>query len=193
MRSDTFLTFSPALGHDLETRRYAADGTSRPAAQPILAFPSMNGRVWDWENFGMVESIRGEIESGRVTLYVTDGIDWQSWTAAEKAPLERVARHADYDRYLVEEILGPFLAALLFLFALLFAMQALRGIDVFLGDVHVMRHGAAREYDEGLAAAAMKDDPVVFRICLNQGGASAWMWTSDLSHGYVDINAHYRS
>jgi esterase/lipase superfamily enzyme len=110
MRSDTFLTFSPALGHDLETRRYAADGTSRPAAQPILAFPSMNGRVWDWENFGMVESIRGEIESGRVTLYVTDGIDWQSWTAAEKAPLERVARHADYDRYLVEELL-PRIAA----------------------------------------------------------------------------------
>ncbi len=103
MRSDRFLTFSPALGHDLEMYRYTSDGGV--AGQPIVAFPSMNGRVWDWENFGMVESIRHLIEAGRVTLYVSDGIDWQSWTAPEKAMDERVARHADFDRYAVAELL----------------------------------------------------------------------------------------
>ena len=103
MKTDTYLTFSPALGHDLEMRRYSADGGV--AGQPVLAFPSMNGRVWDWEGYGMVESVRHLIDAGRVTLYVTDGIDWQSWTAEEKPMAERVARHADYDRYLVEELL----------------------------------------------------------------------------------------
>ncbi len=103
MRSDRFLTFSPALGHDLEMYRYSAD--TGVAGQPLLAFPSMNGRVWDWENYGMVGSVRHLIDAGRVTLYVTDGIDWQSWTAQDKTMAERVLRHADYDRYLVEELL----------------------------------------------------------------------------------------
>lgn len=103
MRSDRFLAFSPALGHDLELYRYASDGGV--AGQPLLAFPSMNGRVWDWENFGMVEAVRPLVEAGRVTLYISDGIDWQSWTAGEKTTEERVARHADYDRYAVTELL----------------------------------------------------------------------------------------
>jgi esterase/lipase superfamily enzyme len=103
VRSDRFLTFSPALGHDLELYRYSSD--AGVAGQPLLAFPSMNGRVWDWENYGMVESVRHLIEAARVTLYVTDGIDWQSWTAEDKTMAERVLRHADYDRYLVEELL----------------------------------------------------------------------------------------
>lgn len=105
MRTDPYLTPSAALGHDVEMRRYSADSGVAPGSQPLLAFPSMNGRVWDWENFGMVASIRHLIDAGRVTLYVTDGIDWQSWTAEEKPMAERVARHADFDRYLVEELL----------------------------------------------------------------------------------------
>jgi len=34
---------------------------------------------------------------------------------------------------------------------------------------------------------------VRLRIRLAEGQASGWIWTSDFSHGYVDINAHYRS
>ena len=103
MRTDHYLTFSPALGHDLEMYRYSSDAGA--VGQPLLAFPSMNGRVWDWEGYGMVESIRHLIDAGRVTLYVTDGIDWQSCTAGDKPMAERVLRHADFDRYLVEELL----------------------------------------------------------------------------------------
>ena len=103
MKTDLRLPFSPALGHDMEHRRYTAD--AGVAGQPLLAFPSMNGRVGDWEGFGMVEAIRHLIDAGRVTLYVTDGIDWQSWTAGDKGPGERALRHAEFDRYLVEELL----------------------------------------------------------------------------------------
>jgi len=66
-------------------------------------------------------------------------------------------------------------------------------VSVWIGDVHVAENGAAREYDERVAAAAMREDPVRLRIRLGEGSAAGWMWTSDLSHGYVDINAHYRS
>jgi esterase/lipase superfamily enzyme len=105
MRTEFRTVFSPALGHEMEHRRYSADAGVAATAQPLLAFPSMNGRVGDWESFGMVDSIRHLIDAGRVTLYVTDGIDWQSWTAEDKPPAERVLRHADFDRYLVVELL----------------------------------------------------------------------------------------
>ncbi len=66
-------------------------------------------------------------------------------------------------------------------------------VDIFLGDVWVAEGGAARVYDEAAAHRAMLEDPVRIRIDLKSGRAAGWVWTSDLSHGYVDINAHYRS
>jgi len=59
--------------------------------------------------------------------------------------------------------------------------------------VHVAEAGAALDYDERRAAAAMQEDPVRLRVRLGEGDAAGWLWTSDLSRGYVDINAHYRS
>jgi len=66
-------------------------------------------------------------------------------------------------------------------------------VDVFLGDVWVAEKGAARGYDEAAAAAALREDPIRIRVHLAEGRSGGWMWTCDLSHGYVDINAHYRS
>lgn len=66
-------------------------------------------------------------------------------------------------------------------------------VSIWIGDVHVAERGAARDYEERLAAKAMQEDPVRLRIRLGEGEAAGWLWTSDFSHGYVDINAHYRS
>jgi glutamate N-acetyltransferase/amino-acid N-acetyltransferase len=66
-------------------------------------------------------------------------------------------------------------------------------ISIWIGDVHVAEGGAARDYVEEEAAAAMREDPARLRIRLGEGDAAGWMWTSDFSRGYVDVNAHYRS
>jgi glutamate N-acetyltransferase/amino-acid N-acetyltransferase len=66
-------------------------------------------------------------------------------------------------------------------------------VSLWIGDVHVAEGGAARDYAETAAAAAMREEPVRLRIRLGEGNASGWIWTSDFSRGYVDINAHYRS
>jgi glutamate N-acetyltransferase/amino-acid N-acetyltransferase len=66
-------------------------------------------------------------------------------------------------------------------------------VDLFLGDVWVAEGGRARAYDEARAREALAEDPIRIRVRLKEGRASGWMWTCDLSHGYVDINAHYRS
>jgi esterase/lipase superfamily enzyme len=94
---------SRALGHDLEYRIYTADGV--PKGQPVVAFPSMNGRVWDWEGWGMIDAVAHLIDAGRMTLYAADGIDWQSWANVDAPVEQRARRHEDYDRYLVEDLL----------------------------------------------------------------------------------------
>jgi glutamate N-acetyltransferase/amino-acid N-acetyltransferase len=66
-------------------------------------------------------------------------------------------------------------------------------VDIHIGPVWVAEGGAARGYDEGEAHRAMTADPVRIRLDLHAGSAAGWIWTSDLSRGYVDINAHYRS
>ena len=66
-------------------------------------------------------------------------------------------------------------------------------VDIHLGPVWVAEGGQARAYEEEAAHRAMEEDPVRIRIDLHAGEASGWMWTCDLTRGYVDINAHYRS
>ncbi len=68
-----------------------------------------------------------------------------------------------------------------------------RGVDIHLGAVPVAAASAALSYDEDDAHQAMLADPVRIRVVLHEGAATGWMWTCDFSHGYVDINAHYRS
>jgi len=66
-------------------------------------------------------------------------------------------------------------------------------VDIVLGDVWVAEGGRARDYEEAAAHSAMLEDPVRIRVRLGEGQAAGWIWTGDFSHGYVDINAHYRS
>ena len=39
----------------------------------------------------------------------------------------------------------------------------------------------------------MKHEEIVIRVILNRGDAEATIWTCDLSHEYVRINAEYRT
>jgi len=66
-------------------------------------------------------------------------------------------------------------------------------VSIWIGEVWVSENGQARAYSEDEAHAAMMTDPVRIRVDLGQGSGFGWMWTCDLTHGYVDINAHYRS
>jgi len=67
-------------------------------------------------------------------------------------------------------------------------------IDLFLDDVHVAknggRHAAYREED---GQRVMQQSEITVRVDLHRGAASATVWTCDLSHDYVSINADYRS
>lgn len=67
-------------------------------------------------------------------------------------------------------------------------------IDLHLDDVHVAhRGGRLPSYREEDGQRVMKQSEITVRVGLNRGPAAATVWTCDLSHDYVSINADYRS
>ena len=67
-------------------------------------------------------------------------------------------------------------------------------IDLFLDDVHVATQGGRHpEYREEQGQRVMKQAEITVRVDLHRGPAHATVWTCDLSHDYVSINADYRS
>ena len=67
-------------------------------------------------------------------------------------------------------------------------------VDLFLDDVRVLEGGMrAAEYTEAAGAAVMARDEFTVRVRLGPGDAAQTVWTSDLSHDYVRINADYRT
>ena len=67
-------------------------------------------------------------------------------------------------------------------------------LDMYLDDVWVAKNGGRNpDYQEADGQRVMKQSEIAVRVKLSRGSASATVWTCDLSHDYVTINADYRS
>ncbi len=67
-------------------------------------------------------------------------------------------------------------------------------IDVYLGEVCIAsRGGRSATYTEEQGSAVMAREEITIRIELGRGDCSETIWTTDLSHEYVKINAEYRT
>jgi glutamate N-acetyltransferase/amino-acid N-acetyltransferase len=67
-------------------------------------------------------------------------------------------------------------------------------LSIWFGDHIVARNGErAAEYAEKTVADYMKAREIVIRVDVGVGGGKAVVWTCDLTHDYVSINADYRS
>ncbi len=68
------------------------------------------------------------------------------------------------------------------------------GIELYLDDVHVASRGGRNPaYQEADGQRVMQQSEILVRVALGRGQASHTVWTCDLSHEYVSINADYRS
>jgi len=67
-------------------------------------------------------------------------------------------------------------------------------IDLFLDEVKVVTGGGRDPgYEEAQGQRVMQRSEIVIRVVLGRGDESATVWTCDLSHDYVTINAEYRT
>ena len=67
-------------------------------------------------------------------------------------------------------------------------------VAIYLDDVCIVENGAvAKGYTEQAGQAVMDREEITIRITLGRGEHAETVWTSDLSHEYVTINAEYRT
>ena len=79
----------------------------------IFAFPSQDGRFYDWEAYQMVDTLAPWIESGKVRLVCCDTIDWETWSNhGERATGSgsgherwRIEQHERWFSYIVNELI----------------------------------------------------------------------------------------
>lgn len=67
-------------------------------------------------------------------------------------------------------------------------------LSIRFGDILVAKEGwVAPSYREEDGATYMKRQDLVVSVDLGIGDGNATVWTCDLTHGYIEINADYRS
>jgi glutamate N-acetyltransferase/amino-acid N-acetyltransferase len=67
-------------------------------------------------------------------------------------------------------------------------------LSIRFGDLLVAEKGwRSPKYSEAKTSAYMKQDELLIRVDMGLGKAKKTVWTCDLTHGYIDINADYRS
>jgi len=71
---------------------------------------------------------------------------------------------------------------------------AVEKVDLYLDDVLVIKNGSRHSgYSEAEGERVMKQAEITVRVVLDRGAAATTIWTCDLSHDYVTINAEYRT
>src|SRR5438874_10255997 len=99
MQRDYIKEFSHALGREMELLRFGHAG------RPLVAFPTSMGRFYQWEDFGLVGALATRLAAGELVLWCLDSVDAESWYAEDRQPPDRVERHLEYERYVLEEVL----------------------------------------------------------------------------------------
>jgi len=94
--------YSNALQRDMEMLVFGHAGV------PLLVFPTSMGRFYQYEDFGMIDTLAHKLDSGQLQAFCVDGVDEESWYNKSVHPSQRAARHVEYDRYLAEEAV-PFI------------------------------------------------------------------------------------
>jgi esterase/lipase superfamily enzyme len=74
------------------------------AGMPVVVFPTSGGRFFDFEDRGMVAALAAKIDAGQLQLFCVDSVDRESWYNLRVPPRLRVARHAHYEAYILDEV-----------------------------------------------------------------------------------------
>ena len=66
-------------------------------------------------------------------------------------------------------------------------------VDIRVNRLYLCRRGLDAAFDEAAAKRELDQKEITLRVDLHQGKAAARIWTCDLTHDYITINASYRT
>ncbi|OOQ57221.1 esterase [Mucilaginibacter pedocola] len=93
---------SPALQRDMELLVFGTGG------RPVLFFPTRMARFYDYENWGILAALEHKLASEEIQLFCVDSVDAESFYNTHVHPEVRIARHVQYEDYLITEVV-PFI------------------------------------------------------------------------------------
>ncbi len=102
MNKRYFRWYSERLNKEMEIIVYGSGGT------PVLVFPTSGGRHYDWEGFSMINALEEQIVKNYNQIICVDSVDYESWYNKKVHPAQRVARHLQYESYIINEVI-PFI------------------------------------------------------------------------------------
>ena len=91
--------YSRYLNRDMEYKTFGDQGHA------LLAFPSQDGRFYDFADRGMIHVLTPWIEGGKIRVICVDGIDWETWSNVGGDPRWRIEQHERWYNYIIEELL----------------------------------------------------------------------------------------
>ena len=91
--------YSPALQRDMEFKVYGHAGL------PFIVFPCQDGKFFDFENQGMIDTVADKIEAGRLPLFCVGCVDAETWSAKDGDHHGRIMWHEQWVKYLCGEFL----------------------------------------------------------------------------------------
>lgn len=91
--------YSQQLGRDMEYKVFGDSGHA------MIAFPSQDGRFYDFADRGMIHELTPCIEAGRLRVICVDGIDWETWSNYSADNRWRIEQHERWFHYIVDELL----------------------------------------------------------------------------------------
>lgn len=98
MKRDYHSWYSTNLSRNMELLSFGHAGAN------MIVFPTRVGRFFDYENWRLVKSLEDKIEQGHLRLICLDSIDEESYYCNWNDPKDRVLRHEQYEKYILEEV-----------------------------------------------------------------------------------------
>ena len=90
--------YSHHLGRDIEMLVYGNWG------YPVIMFPTSMGHYYEYKDFGLLDSIKWFVETGKIKLYCIDSIDKDSFYGRHLHPGTKIWNQVLYDKFLHEEL-----------------------------------------------------------------------------------------
>lgn len=99
MKREYHKWWSPRLDRDMELLVFGHAGAK------VLVFPTRGGRFYEYEELRITERLRPKIEAGQLQLFCIDSIDSESFYCWWAHPSGRIARHEQYEAYIIHEVI----------------------------------------------------------------------------------------
>ena len=101
MHKEAHYWYSPRLGREMGVVVFGHYGP------PMIAFPTTGGDEWEYERTGVIDTIAGFIDAGRVKVFCVNTNNTDSYGNSHAHPRHRSYMQAQYDAYIAHEVM-PF-------------------------------------------------------------------------------------